>query len=665
MMRTYFRKTFIFIALVLGGLFVSCSDYLDKSPHSDIDSDEAYKNFKNFQGFTEELYNCVPSMSSNGSHNCWNLGEDEYWNPSEKRLFSYSVDQGDYWGWSTVLYTWFNTAGSDGYTSSTTSTDKGRLWGLSWYGIRKANLGLANLDKFTGTDEEKNLIEGQLYFFRGWFHFMLMQFWGGLPYVGSCLSTSETPKLPRLDYQQTADSVARDFQKAADLLPVDWDETTAGATTKGNNDQRINKIMALAYLGKDLLWAGSPLMNKESTGSATYNTDYCKKAADAFAQALKLCDDTKYYELIPYENYSQIFYTYNQSYKLPGKVTASDGHTYREAIFLENTAGVTSNRWRWNQVNDYRPPTIKSTGIKVYPTANYVDYFGMSNGYPIPDITTADATSGYNPEYPWKNRDPRFYNDIIFDGMQCVLATSKVTVTVNKVTMPDSLRIYASLFGNATGTSPASGKYRQYSAPGGNGNNLVWTGYMNKKFTSQYNNDWDGYLDSYAVVLSFMRLADVYLMYAEAVAQGYGTPTSSASGYSLTAVGAFNKVRDRVKPDGSMELPSIYTGSNDAFMPELRRERAVELAFEGHRFTDLRRWLLLTSKPYTLKKTVYFDRDPNVSAKSVYADPINAHVLNITEAVLFERKFSDKHYWFPFLKSDVNTYKGFTQNPGW
>ena len=55
---------------------------------------------------------------------------------------------------------------------------------------------------------------------------------------------------------------AATIQKAADLLPVNWDETTAGAQTRGNNNFRINKIMALAYLGKNLLFAGSGLMSQ-------------------------------------------------------------------------------------------------------------------------------------------------------------------------------------------------------------------------------------------------------------------------------------------------------------------------------------------------------------------------------------------------------------------
>lgn len=653
-MNTYFKKTYVFLAFVLGILLASCTDYLDKSPLSDISSGTAFMNYKNFQGFTEELYNCIPVVTASDYHNTWNWGEEEYWNPSETRLMTYYIDQGNYWGWNTAGYSWLRTAGGDGYTSSTVRTDKGRLWGLSWYGIRKANVGLANLDKLTdATDEQKKLIAGQLYFFRGWFHFMLMQYWGGLPYVNVVLAADESPRLPRLSYQATADSAAADFQKAADLLPVNWDETATGAATTGNNDQRINKIMALAYLGKDLLWAGSPLMNNESKGSATYNTGYCKKAADAFAQALKLCDDTKYYELIPFSNYSQIFFTYNQGYKLPGKATINN-HVFRESIFMENLSDVVNNRWRWNQVNDYRPPTIKSTGIKVFPTANYIDYYGMANGLPIPDITKADAESGYDPEYPWRNRDPRFYNDIIYDGVQCVLNGSKVS--------NDSLRIFASLFGNETRVTPTSGMYRQSASPGGNGQNACFTGYMCRKFTSQYNNDWDGYLDNYAVVLSFMRLADVYLMYAEAVAQGYGSPTSTATGYSLTAVDAVNNIRNRA---GVGSIAAKFLGSNDDFMPELRRERAVELAFEGHRFTDLRRWMLLLDRPYTFKKAVYFDRDPNNPQKKVYADPQNAHVLNLREGVLFERQFGQKHYWFPFLSSDVQIYDGFKQNPGW
>jgi len=617
-MKSYFLITVIILSICS---LSSCKQYLDKPAITDIPSDEAFKNFTNFQGFTEELYNSIPLVTTQDYHNNWNFGEEELWETDETRLFAYSVDQGDYWGWNTAYYSWFKTGGNPG---SQTRGDKGHLWGLAWYAIRKANIGIANLDKLTdATQEQKNLIAGQLYFFRGWFHFFLMQYWGGLPYIDEVIPADTTIRLPRLDYQQTADKAAADFQKAADLLPIDWDQTATGQQTLGNNNLRINKVMALAYLGKDLLWAGSPLMNQESTGSSTYNVDYCKKAADAFAEALRLCDSSKRYELADFSQYSQLFYTYNQNYKVPG---------LKEAIFMENLLGV--QQWRWNQVNDYRPMTINGSGIKCFPTANYVDYFGMANGLPI-----TDPNSGFDPTHPWKGRDPRFYKDIMFDGEKCVINGANVG--------NDDHRQYASLY--------TGGLYRTANAA-----KAVLTGYMNCKFTSQYMNDWDGYRENNAEVLSFMRLADVYLMYAEATAEGYGSPASKANGYSMSAVDAVNVVRERA---GVGDVNSEFLNSTDNFMSEVRRERAVELAFEGHRFTDLRRWLLLTQSPYTLKKSVEFDRaTPDAQ---VYADPQDAEVKNFRETVLVERHLQQKHYWFPFLTSDVNLYSGFKQNPGW
>ena len=59
--------------------------------------------------------------------------------------------------------------------------------------------------------------------------------------------------MPRLSYKECADRCAEDFRKAADLLPIDWDKTKAGQGTTGKNQLRVNKIAALAYLGKNYL----------------------------------------------------------------------------------------------------------------------------------------------------------------------------------------------------------------------------------------------------------------------------------------------------------------------------------------------------------------------------------------------------------------------------
>lgn len=627
--KTILLPVTIVLAIAIG--VSSCTKYLDQSPLADIDETEAFKNFRNFQGFTEELYSCIPLVTGIGSHNSWNFGEDEMWEPTETRVFAYNVDQGDYWGWNTAIFgSWFKNGGNPAATNDRGS--KGNLWGLAWYGIRKANIGLANLDQLTeATQAEKDVIAGQLYFFRGWFHFMLMQYWGGLPYVDTVLSKSTAPRIPRLNYQQTADKVTLDLQKAAELLPVRWDDIQPGQATAGSNNYRANKIMAMAFMGKNLLYAGSPLMNRESTGSATYNVDYCKKAADVLGETLKLIETTQRYKLSNFANYSNLFYTHNSGGRVPGE---------EEAIMMENFADV-GGRFRWNQVNDYRPMSINNSGIKVYPTANYVDHYGMANGLPIPNPEVADAESGYTPEYPWRNRDPRLYHDIVIDGERMVQNPSFAG--------NDNRRVYASLF--------TGGYFRTDNAT-----KRVFTGYMFSKFIRKMVNDYDGFRENNAVSLSFMRLADVYLLYAEAASEGYNSPTGKAPGYEKTAVDAVNFIRDRPGL-GVGHVAAKFLVSQEAFRSEYRRERAVELAFEGHRFNDLRRWLLFTQRPYTYKKGIEFDRA--TPEAQIYADPKNARVANFRETILFERQLGERHYWFPFLVNDASIYLDFKQNPGW
>jgi hypothetical protein len=89
-----------------------------------------------------------------------------------------------------------------------------------------------------------------------------------------------------------------------------------------------------------------------------------------------------------------------------------------EAIFRGPYYGA--NNSNWGTSKQYSPLIISEGDVKFLPTSNYVNYYGMANGLPIKDVTQADSESGYNPEYPWKGRDPRFYNDIVFDGVKMV-----------------------------------------------------------------------------------------------------------------------------------------------------------------------------------------------------------------------------------------------------
>lgn len=630
-MKNYF-KTILKYSLIFGLLisWVSCEQYLDVSADTQISETEAFKNFTKFQGFTEELYQCIPDFTNGYWTNSWNWGEDEIQSSARDFHFVCKIDNGNLWGWQSEFDGW--QAGWMNRSKGNMKTDNDRmhkdLWTLGWYGIRKANIGLANIDKLKdATQEEKDMIKGQLLFFRGWFHFQFMQYFGGLPYIDTVLPSDQPLTLPRLSYAECAEKAAADFRMAADLLPSNWDNTTVGKRTFGKNALRINKIMALGYLGKNYLWAGSPLMNKASTGSATYNTEFCKKAAKAFAELLANTESSSQYTLLPFANYSDNFYTTGKNWAIPGG---------SEAIFRGPYWGANSSNWGTSK--QYQPSPVLADGdVKFLPTANYVDNYGMANGLPITNITQTDAESGYDPTHPWQGRDPRFYNDIVYDGVKCVKGTLPANIESDR---------YANLF--------TGGSYRNISTGSR-------TGYLLYKFIPITANKYDGGYDwgsNLNIHIPWMRLADIYLMYAESAAVAYNSPTGKDPSYSRTAVDAINVVRDRA---GVGHVATKFLGSVDSFMNEVRRERAVELAFEGHRFNDLRRWMLFIQSPYTLKKSIEFDRDASFNA----ANPKTNKVLNIREKVILERNFSEKHYWLPLKNADVSMYLEFAQNPGW
>lgn len=596
------------ILLTVFGI-MSCKKYLDRPLEASISEKDVFTNFRSFQGFTEELYACLPDMSKSTWNGEWNTGDDVLSTTNATYRLNAEFDNGNYWAWQTGGGGWDNSWLDDSgpNTDPNESHNKG-LWPLSWYGIRKANVGLANLDKMANaTQEEKDVIKGQLLFFRGFFHFQLMSFWGGLPYIDTVLSSSAKLELPRLNYRETALKAAKDFEDAAALLPANWDNSTVGQATLGNNQQRVTKSTALAYKGKDLLYAASPMMNQESTGNGSYDPELCKQSAEAFARMLKLSDDGQaYYKLLPWDKYTDNFYTISSYGKHPG---------YPEVVFGPPTFAAWESRW--SLVNMFIPPPLGGEAGISSPAANYVDYFGMANGLAIDA-----AGSGYDVTDPWTNRDPRFYKCITYDGLQMIQGNSN----------PDYR--FANLFngGNLRIDGTASR-----------------TGYLLRKFVTAKCNSVDNEWNNINIVIPYLRLADVYLMYAEAVLQGYGSPTSSFPGY-LTAQAAVDIVRARAGIPG---VDARYVGSKDSFMGELMRERAVELAFEGLRWHDLRRWMVAGDKKYKEKTVLDFDRGPN------------GKPINMKERVVVTRVFEKKHNWLPLPTNQVNLYPTFGQNPGW
>lgn len=621
------------LALALGcslALTTSCTDYLDKSPESDVSPEAAFKNFKNFQGFTEELYLCIPDFSKSYWTTCWNWGEDDIQAVGFDYLMGYKVDQGDFWGWQKEFDGWGACFMDQGDTFDPLAPDgrfKRGLWKAAWYGIRKANLGLENMDLMTAaTQEEKNTIKGQLLFFRGWLHFQLMQYFGGLPYIDHAIAADQPMTLPRETCQACAEKAAKDFREAAELLPIDWDKSSVGRNTLGKNGFRINKITALAYEGKSLLWAASPLvkncddkMNVNGNASTyDYDTNYAQQAAEALGELLALVETGQtQYKLVDFADYSDLFYTWNKNMLPPGST---------ENILRD----IPTDAWQnshFGVFTEFGGSILTGGKAASQPTANYVNYYGMKNGLPLDD-----PESGFDPTHPWKNRDPRFYHDIVYDGVKVVEGAIE----------PDANR-YANLY--------TGGTYRDDI-------NESRTGYLLYKFIPMIANNYDmgSTYNKLYIDVPYLRLADCYLMYAEACA-AVGGATAKAK-CSLTALDAVNKIRERA---GVAGVAAKFTGNKDKFMDEVRRERAVELAFEGHRFNDLRRWLLLDKAPYNIKTSQEFVRAGEFDPKN----PQNTEVSGFKEKTILTRHFTSKHWWMPLKKKDTSIYPEMFQNPGW
>ena len=647
-MKRNIVKLFCVLGLACG--FTSCTDYLDKSPDSTVSAEQAFKNFTNFQGFIEEVYNCIPSKESNFWCTTFNWGEDEIMNTGlgDGHVTAH-FDLGDY-------RHWYNDAQSFLHSDdlNPTKTDKfSHSLEHAWYCIRKCNLGLANLDLMTDcTQEEKNFIKGQLLFFRAWWHEELIAFYGGMPYVDTVLDGSQVLTLPRLSYQECAKKCAEDFRAAADLLPNDWDKTTVGKKTLGKNDIRITKVCALGYLGKVLLWAASPLNNlgKAEIGASKngdtykYNTELAAQAADALAEAIGEVNsgktpyalaEYKYSNIYDHEadkssnsNFSDIFRTTGQDWKMPGSTEA----IMRGPHIGENGSNRNFTKLWGPKLNGI----VEHDALIHQPTANYVNYYGMANGLPLDD-----PDSGFDPTHPFKNRDPRFYHDIVFDGFQYI------NTTIAKESDDYQFKYIQMYTGSNLRSSSANG---------------CRTGYYTQKLVPHQCNKYDGMYNWGGALqcnLPYMRLADIYLMYAEAGAAVQGANYKSSK-LNLTAADAINVLRDRVDAG---HVADKFMNDQKKFMDEVRRERAVELAFEGFRWNDLQRWLLLTEYPYNIKTSQEFKRVGNFDYTK--NDPRDAEVTGWSEKTIVTRDFSEKHYLLPLKESDVYLYPEFGQNPGW
>ena len=587
-MKTY--RINIYLLLIITSFFMfSCEEYLDKTEKADISEADVFSSFVNFQGFVEPLYCDIidPMMSPYNEHS-WNYSDDCVTNAYR------GFQEGDYW--------WIMASGKHSayfnpdYKRNCDRISAGfvgSVWHNSWAAIRDANTAISHLDDMVlATDEEKQFIEGQAYFFRGYFHWAIMKAWGSIPYIETAFVPTSDMKIPVLSFHETAEKIIKDLEKAAQLLPVNWDETTVGKATLGQNIGRATKGQALAVMAECLMFCGSPLMNGVSTGDYNYNTEYCKRAADISWDIIEMANQGVY-QLQPWTDYKIMF----------SRMDAIVPVT-KESLFRPIHRG--ESRWYYGT---YGFAGDRYDGA----SQNYVELFEMSNGLPI-----EDPASGYDPMNPWINRDPRFLFNIVLDGDRIV----------KKNDLPTSFAQFYVGGVNKDGRGSLTGfgqkKYWQLTA------NLTDNGFSGRNMNN---------------VLYYIRLAEIYLFYAEAVNEAYG-PTGNAPGSSLTAIDAVNIIRTRA---GQPNVNAKFLVSKEAFRERIRNERAIELAWEAKRWCDLRRWYVAHLPKHKEIYGLNFDKAHTYFSKY------------LVRTIVFDMK----HYWLPFPTKDISLYEGWKQNPGW
>lgn len=625
-MRKYFK---ILYACLFVLLMSSCEEYLDKSPYSDVTDADVFVNFEDFQAFIEANdHGRMIDYNINGQNSCGEFS-DQVISASNGGIALWAGQQGDYWallnptsGASGPLMTW-----NSGSYSSIFNGEFG-LWPNTWTSLRANNMALEKLPMLKGTTRQHELIEGQARFFRAFYISELSKWMGGLPYIKRTLKPDEQFNEKRLTSMGTIDSAAVDFDKAALLLPNNWDELSKTDhpyqaydpnTGLSSNTGRVTKGAVYAMKALAMLWAGSPLSNSASKGhkrpdgqtvSGTYDFDpyYMEQAAKAAYEVIKLAENNNVYQLVGFDEYQSFT---AQRGSLSPWVSPTGRKEVIWAIVRQKDVGNN------DMVKSFGSADIGGAGRQIMPTQNQVDCFEMTNGLPI-----TDANSGYNAQNPYVNRDPRLNANII---------------------LPNEI-----VFGNRINNSWRTGSARAKMA----------SSYLVRKYLVKANATAGA---TVRAITPYARLAEMYLVYAEAVNEVYGPITKPTWG-AYTAVEALNKVRGRALSYTSTNpnylkpmMPNVdakFTVSKEVFRARIWNERRVELAYEAKGWFDIRRWHVATNQEY---KDLY----------SLECDLVGGKLVNFAKILQTTKVFDEKHYWVPIPKAQAQLSEGFSQAPGW
>lgn len=528
------------------------------------------------------------------------------------------------------------------------------VWDKNYSAIRAANRFLANVDNIPDSEEPpvndgiRNRMKGEAIFLRAFFYSDLLKYYGGFPIITEVLTQYDDEKLftARESFDACVEFICYELETALPLLPDAADLTPSefGKITKG---------AALGLLCKIRLTAASPLFNDpEKPDDCEFRGQYDpNKWVVAAEAARRFLTETTGYSLHSstapdkYGSYEDFFIRRSSpevvlSYQ---STPSNDANVNLERVclpgqFFNYGNGVINNLPLLNLVADYEVVKLNAAGDI---TEAYE--LGIDKVVELYKNGTVDPISGWDPQKPYVNRDPRFYQSVFYNQSPWP-ARSGITYQVWQRDPASAL--------TADGTQYLTGWYN--------------TGFFNRKFLDAYAN-----LKAYKTVLNvnhnypIIRYAEILMNYAEALNEAYGNPDVAPAGYPMSARDAVNMIRTRAAfpnyttsvPPGmpllarGKSMPPIPAGlSKDQMRGKIRHERRIEFAYEEQRFWDVRRWKIGQQTEKIYSQRVY-KRD-----NGTYR--YDAELLEI-------RLWDDKYSLFPMWENELLKNKNLVQNPGW
>lgn len=590
----------------------SCDSYLDKQPDEALTLESVFQKRATTQKYLVNVFSYMIDESHTAQNTPW-LGA------SDEACITYP-DRG---------YCYMNSG-----SWSPDSPPYQQFWKSYYQGIREANIFMQNVDKCPELNfEEKLQWKSEVRFMRAYYYAMMMRMYGPVILVGD-----EVPDITeagvawgkeRSTWEECINYLCSEMDEVADILPERQESQWYGKPTKG---------AALAIKARMLLYSARKLYNSDDSfykniisteGKHLFPQSYNEDKWRLAAAANKAVIDMDIYDL--YKEYTG---------------TAIDPYKSYAGIYLklwnnEIIFGRALNGKDWRLVTTPRGIGGSSYG-GVSATQKMVDAYAMNNGrYPITGYTNngkdpiidpastyaegtfqsfknpADGNTYSSTNKMYVNREPRFYASVCWSGMKWKAGSTTVDVEFFN--------------GGNSGFSTSSHNYSK-------------TGYLISKMTDHSLNHKNNEFGRFSWPIC--RLGEIYLNYAEALNE-YDPGNADILKY-------INLIRERA---GMPKLETVYPQEvkDQSEMRELiRRERQVELAFEGFRFFDTRTWRIAEE---TEKGPVY---GMNVM--------VNDHKANgefWQRTVAETRIFNKKHYLFPISQEALDRNKVITQNYLW